>query len=154
MRRFGIPGSALQHVETTQRMGSGGKALLQHGPILATKKHCKVRTRCLWATARSPRGDKAPKEPHFSVEQAQISTARAGDRIVFLGAKATIWHQKGHCSIFSGKLTFRFTRDVFQNHVFCPGYLQDTFILYPSISHHHIFQKYFAKTKKPRESEI
>jgi len=93
-------------------MGSGGKALLQHGPILATKKHCKVRTRCLWATARSPRGDKAPKEPHFSVEQAQISTARAGDRIVFLGAKATIWHQKGHCSIFSGKLTFRFTRDV------------------------------------------
>ena len=48
------------------------------------------------------------------------------------------WGRKVHFSTFSGKLTF------------CPGSLQDTFIIYSSISHQHIFQTYFAKRKITR----
>ena len=146
-----IPGSALQHIEKTQRMGSGGKALLQRGPIFATKRNTAKYQQgvCgrLLAAAEATRLHRSRtslwsehRYPKQGLGTEQFSWA--------------IWHQKGNFSIFSGKLTFQFTRDVIQNLLFCPGYLQDTFILYPSISHHHIFQKHFAKTKKPRESEI
>ena len=51
------------------------------------------------------------------------------------------WHRKVHFSTFSGKLTFQCTRNGFQNPTFCPGSLQDTFIIYSSISHQHVSQK-------------
>ena len=57
------------------------------------------------------------------------------------------WHRKVHFSTFSGKLTFQSTRNCSQNPPFCPGSLQDTFIIYSSISHQHMFQTYFAKNK-------
>ena len=49
-----------------------------------------------------------------------------------------------------GKLTFRCTRNGPQNPPFCPGSLQDTFIIYSSILHQHNFQKCFAKRKISR----
>ena len=51
------------------------------------------------------------------------------------------WDWKVHFSMFSGKLTFQCSRNGPQNHPFCPGSLQDTFIIYSSISHQHIFPK-------------
>ena len=54
------------------------------------------------------------------------------------------WHRKVNFSTFSGKLTFQSTRNGPQNLPFCPGSLQDTFIIYSSISHQHIFRTYFA----------
>ena len=39
-----------------------------------------------------------------------------------------------------GKLEFQCTRNGFRNPPFCPGSIQDTFIMFSSISHHHIFQ--------------
>ena len=63
------------------------------------------------------------------------------------------WYQKVNFSTFDGKLTFQCTRNGLQNHQFCPGSLQDTFIIYSSISHQHIFRTYFAKTKS-RESKF
>ena len=60
------------------------------------------------------------------------------------------WHRKVHFSTFSGKLTFQSIRNGSQNHPFCPGSLQDTFIIYSSISHQHIFQTYLAKRKISR----
>ena len=62
------------------------------------------------------------------------------------------WHQKVHFSTFGGKLKFRCPRNGSQNHPFCPGSIQDTFIIYSSISHQHMFQKYFAKRNKPIEN--
>ena len=53
-------------------------------------------------------------------------------------------YRKVHFSTFSGKLTFQSSRNGLQNLPFCPGSLQDTFIIYSSISQQHIFQKYFA----------
>ena len=55
--------------------------------------------------------------------------------------------EKVHFSTFSGKLTFQCTRNGSRNPPFRPGSLQDTFIIYSSISHQYIFRKYFAKTK-------
>ena len=55
------------------------------------------------------------------------------------------WHRKVNFSTFSGKLTFQSTRNGPQNLPFCPGPLQDTFIIFSSISHQHIFRKYFKK---------
>ena len=64
------------------------------------------------------------------------------------------WDQKVHFSTFSGKLTFQSSRNGPQNPLFCPGSLQDTFIIYSSISHQHIFPKYFPKTNiENRKSE-
>ena len=57
------------------------------------------------------------------------------------------WHRKVNFSTFSGKLTCQSTRNVPQNLPFCPGSLQDTFIIYSSISHQHMFRNYFAKQK-------
>ena len=51
---------------------------------------------------------------------------------------------------FSGKLTFQNSRNDIRNLPFCPGSLQDTFIIYSSISHQQIFQKHFAKIKISR----
>ena len=45
------------------------------------------------------------------------------------------WHRKVNFSTFSGKLTFQSTRNG----------LQDTFIIYSSISHQHISQNYVQK---------
>ena len=56
------------------------------------------------------------------------------------------WHQKVH---FSGILEFQCTRNGPQNLPFCPGSLQDTFIIYSSISHQHIVRK-----KNPRKKKI
>ena len=50
------------------------------------------------------------------------------------------WHQKVHFSWFS---ECQCTRKGPQNLPFCPVSLQDTFIIYSSISHQHNFQKYF-----------
>ena len=47
----------------------------------------------------------------------------------------------------SGKLTFQSSRKGLQNPPFCPGSLQDTFIIYSSISHQHMFRKYCTQTK-------
>ena len=58
------------------------------------------------------------------------------------------WHRKVNFSTFSGKLTFQSTRNGPQNLPFCPGPLQDTFILFSSIFHQHIFRKYFSKKTK------
>ena len=55
------------------------------------------------------------------------------------------WGQKVHFSTFSGKLIFQCSRNGPQNPPFCPGSLQDTFIIYFSILHQHIFRKDFAK---------
>ena len=55
------------------------------------------------------------------------------------------WHRKVHFSTFSGKLTFQSTRNGPQNLPFCPGSLQDTFIIYSSISHQHIFENILHK---------
>ena len=52
------------------------------------------------------------------------------------------WHRKVHFSTFSGKLTFQSSRNGLQNPPFCPWSLQDTFIIYSSISHQHILHKY------------
>ena len=60
------------------------------------------------------------------------------------------WNQKVHFSTFSGKLTFQCSKNGLQNPPFCPGSLQDTFIIYSSISHQHIFRKYFPNTKNSR----
>ena len=63
------------------------------------------------------------------------------------------WHQKVHFSTFDGKLELQCTRNGPQNTPFYPGSIQDTFIIYSSISHQHIFRKYCAN-KKYRESNI
>ena len=55
------------------------------------------------------------------------------------------WHRKVNFSTFSGKLTFQSTRNGLQNLPFCPGSLQDTFIICSSMSHQHIFSKIFFK---------
>ena len=57
------------------------------------------------------------------------------------------WGQKVNFSIFDGKLTFQCPRNCHRNHPFCPGSLQDTFIIYSSILHQHIFRKYVIKIK-------
>ena len=49
--------------------------------------------------------------------------------------------QKVNFSTFSGKLTFQCSRNGPQHPPFCPGSLQDTFIIYSSISHQHNFRK-------------
>ena len=65
------------------------------------------------------------------------------------------WHRKVNFSTFSGKLTFQSTRNGLQNLPFCPGPLQDTFIIFSSISHQHVFRKYFSnKNPKNRKLEI
>ena len=43
------------------------------------------------------------------------------------------------------KLKFQCTRNGPQNPPFCPGSIQDTFIIYSSISHQHLSQQYFKK---------
>ena len=55
------------------------------------------------------------------------------------------WHQKVHFSTFSSKLTFQSSRNGIQNPPFCPGSLQDTFIIYSSISHQHNSRKDFLE---------
>ena len=57
------------------------------------------------------------------------------------------WHRKVHFSTFSGKLTFQGSRNGPQNPPFCPGSLRDTFIIYSSISHQHIFKNILQKEK-------
>ena len=53
-----------------------------------------------------------------------------------------------------GKLEFQCTRNDPQNPPYCPGSLQDTFIIYSSISHQHIFRKYVPwKNLENRTSE-
>ena len=64
------------------------------------------------------------------------------------------WHRKVHFPTFSGKLTFQSTRNGCQNPPFCPGALQDTFMIYSSISHQHIFSKIICKKTTSREFKI
>ena len=64
------------------------------------------------------------------------------------------WHRKVHFSKKIGKLTFQSTRNGPQNPPFWSGSLQDTFIIYSSISHQHIFQTYFAKRKISRVGHL
>jgi len=49
---------------------------------------------------------------------------------------------------FSEILEFQCTRNCHQNLPFCPGSLQDTFIIYSSISHQHISPKMFPGKQK------
>jgi hypothetical protein len=57
--------------------------------------------------------------------------------------------------MISGKLTFQCTEHGLQNPLYCPGSIQDTFIIYFPISHQHIFQNYVVKqTKKTRIRNI
>ena len=58
----------------------------------------------------------------------------------FTGSGLT-WHQEVPFSTFDGKLEFHCIRNGPQNPPCCPGSLQDTFIIYSSISHPHIFRK-------------
>ena len=46
-----------------------------------------------------------------------------------------------------GKLTFQCNRNCPQNLTYCPGSIQDTFIIYSSINHQHISQTCFAKNQ-------
>ena len=64
-------------------------------------------------------------------------------------------HQIVESLIFKiyGKLEFQCTRNGAQNPPFCPWSLQDTFIIYSSISHQPIFRNILQK-EKSRESEI
>ena len=63
------------------------------------------------------------------------------------------WGRKVHFSTFFCKLTFQCSRNGPQNPPFCPESLQDAFIISSSISHQHIFQKYFSnKTKSDIEN--
>ena len=62
------------------------------------------------------------------------------------------WGQKVHFSTFFCKLTFQCSRNDPQNPPFCPGSLQDTFIIYSSISRQHIFRKYFPNKKSRLEN--
>ena len=55
--------------------------------------------------------------------------------------KDLTWHRQIHFSTFDGKLTFQCIRNGPQNTPFCPGSLQDTFIIYSLISHQHNYQK-------------
>ena len=63
--------------------------------------------------------------------------------------------QKVQFSTFDSKLEFQCTRSGSQNPPYCPGSLQDTLIIYSSISHQPIFRKYFAKHRnlENRKSE-
>ena len=54
--------------------------------------------------------------------------------------------------MISGNLTFQCTRNGLQNFPYCPGSIQDTFIIYSSISHQHISQIDFAKAKLSRKN--
>ena len=56
-------------------------------------------------------------------------------------------------STFSEILEFQCTRNGPQILPFCPGSLQDTFIIYSSISHQHIFSK-ILPNQKQRKFEI
>ena len=51
-----------------------------------------------------------------------------------------------------GKLKFQCTRNCPQNPPYCPGSIQDTFMIYSSISHQHISQCVFLQ--KPTISRI
>jgi hypothetical protein len=55
------------------------------------------------------------------------------------------WHRRVHFSTFDGKLELHCTRNGLQNHPYCPGSIQETFMDFSSISHHQIFQKYSTK---------
>ena len=68
------------------------------------------------------------------------------DSRIFTGSGLT-WHQKVNFSTFDGKLELQCIRNGLQNLPYCPGFLQNTFIIYSSISHHQIFQNHFAKNK-------
>ena len=57
------------------------------------------------------------------------------------------WHRKVNFSTFSGKLTFQSTRNGPQNLPFCPGPLQDTFIIFPRYLTNMFFENMFNKTK-------
>ena len=57
------------------------------------------------------------------------------------------WHRKVNFSTFDGKLELHCTRNGPQNLPYCPGSVQDTFIIYSSISHQHLFRKYVGKRK-------
>ena len=63
-----------------------------------------------------------------------------------LAGFALTWGQKVNFSTLDGKLELQCSRNSNQNLPFCPGSLQDTFIIYSSISHQHIFRTYFAKS--------
>ena len=47
-----------------------------------------------------------------------------------------------------GKLELQCTRNGTQKPPICPGSIQDTFLIFSSISHHQIFQTYSANTQK------
>ena len=79
------------------------------------------------------RGDQGDGTDHTKT-QAQIFT-RFG----------LTWHQKVH---FSEILEFQCTRNGPQNLPFCPGSLQDTFVIHSSISHQHISSNIFFKQDK------
>ena len=57
------------------------------------------------------------------------------------------WHRKVNFSTFSGKLTFQSTRNGPQNLPFCPGPLQDTFIIFPLYLTNIFFEKEIKKSK-------
>ena len=58
------------------------------------------------------------------------------------------WGQKVHFWTFDGKLTFQCTRNGPRNLQFCPGSLQDTFIIYSSISHQYISNIFCKKENR------
>ena len=53
-----------------------------------------------------------------------------------------------------GKLEFQCTRNGPQNPWFCPGSIQDTFILISTISHHQICQNHIARNNNLENPEI
>ena len=59
------------------------------------------------------------------------------------------WHRKVHFSTISGKRTFQSTRNGTQNLPFCPGSLQDNFIMFLDISPTD-FSKIFPKRTKSK----
>jgi len=58
------------------------------------------------------------------------------------------WHRKVNFSTFSGKLTLQSTRNGPQNLPFCPGPLQDTFIIFPRYLTNIFFENMFQQRKR------
>ena len=76
------------------------------------------------------------------LEVSRVTAPSIRSYMQFFSRFGLTWHRKVNFSTFSGKLTFQSSRNGPQNLPFCPGSLQDTFIILSSISHQHNFRKY------------
>ena len=82
--------------------------------------------------------------PHITIEGfwQDRSVRKNGARLYGRRVSKFLSHRIVKSSTFRmyGKLKFQCSRNGPQNPLFCPGSIQDTFIICPSVSHRHIFQ--------------